>query len=179
MTGKAFLNNMANGKVDVVQLLLDLLEKLNVGYCVIGGLAVNAYAEPVASLDLDIILSIDNMERFLEHAKNTFSITKFSHSVNLQHAESDLRIQLQTDPIYQSFIQNASIKEVLGYQMKVASLEDVLKGKIWAYSDKERRIRIDHYVESKRQKDLADIMRLVETHTYLINLLPEEIKSVM
>ncbi len=172
MTGKAFLNNMANGKVDIIQLLLDLLERLNVGYCVIGGLAVNAYAEPVASLDLDIILSIDNMERFLDHAKNIFSVSEFSHSVNLQHAASDLRIQLQTDPRYQPFVQNASNKVVLGYQMKVASLEDVLKGKIWAYSDKERR-------KSKRQKDLADIMRLVETHAYLFNILPEEIKSVM
>jgi len=61
------------------------------------------------------------------------------------------------------------MKKVLGYEMKVANLEDVLKGKIWAYSDEERR-------KSKRQKDLADIMRHVETHQYLYNLLPEEIK---
>ena len=56
--------------------------------------------------------------------------------------------------------------------MNVAALEDVLKGKIWAYSDKERR-------KSKRQKDLADIMRLVETHSYLCDLLPEEIEKII
>jgi len=36
----------------------------------------------------------------------------------------------------------------------VASLEDVLKGKIWAYSDEARR-------KSKRQKDLADMSRII------------------
>ena len=56
--------------------------------------------------------------------------------------------------------------------MKVAALEDVLEGKIWAYSDEERR-------KSKRQKDLADIMRLVETHSLLYELLPEKIKKLI
>jgi hypothetical protein len=44
---------------------------------------------------------------------------------------------------------------VMDYEMKVASIEDVLQGKVWAYSDKTRRA-------SKRQKDLADIFRLIE-----------------
>jgi len=64
------------------------------------------------------------------------------------------------------------VKKVLGYEMKVAALDDVLTGKIWAYSDEERR-------KSKRQKDLADIMRLVETHPRLHDVLPEEIKTII
>lgn len=172
MTGKVFLNSLANGKSDIIQLLLDLLQKLNIDYCVIGGLAVNAYADPVASLDLDLVLMIDNIDKLLKHTSNTFNINKFAHSINLQHPDSDLRIQLQTDLQYQSFIANASEKKVLGYEMKVASLKDVLKGKIWAYSDEERR-------NSKRQKDLADIMRLVETHPQLYSLLPEKIKAIL
>ena len=56
--------------------------------------------------------------------------------------------------------------------MKVASLEDLLRGKVWAYSDEERR-------KSKRQKDLADIMRLVETHANLYVLLPGDIKKII
>ncbi len=54
--------------------------------------------------------------------------------------------------------------------MNVAALEDVLQGKIWAYLDPERR-------KSKRQKDLADIFRLVETYPHLEELLPESIKN--
>ena len=52
---------------------------------------------------------------------------------------------------------------------KVAVLEDVLQGKIWAYSDEKRR-------QSKRQKDLADIFRLVEAYPHLKELLPDSIK---
>ena len=56
--------------------------------------------------------------------------------------------------------------------MKVASLEDVLNGKMRAYMDEERR-------KSKRQKDLADIMRLVETHPHLYQSLPDNIKTLI
>jgi len=56
--------------------------------------------------------------------------------------------------------------------MKVAALEDLLNGKIWAYSDEERR-------KSKSQKDLADIMRLVETYPNLIEKLPEKIRKLI
>ena len=81
-----------------------------------------------------------------------------------------MSIQIQTDERYQSFIKSAVTKTILGYKMKVASLEDLLKGKIWAYSDEERR-------RSKRQKVLADILRLVETHPHLNDLLPDNIKN--
>jgi hypothetical protein len=54
----------------------------------------------------------------------------------------------------------------------VAALKDVLQGKIWAYNDAERRA-------SKRQKDLADIMRLVESHPELNAQLPGEIAALM
>jgi len=55
---------------------------------------------------------------------------------------------------------------VLGYKMKVANLQDVLKGKIWAYADKTRR-------RSKRQKDLADISRIIEEYPLLEASLPK------
>ena len=175
MTGKKFLNSLANGKIDIIQLFLDQLAILKIDYCVIGGLGVNAYAEPVASLDLDLVLAIEDVERMLNtisKPQGEFSIIKFPHSINLAHTDSDLRIQIQTDERYQSFIKNSSVKNVLGYQMKVAALEDLLSGKIWAYSDEERR-------KSKRQKDLADIMRLVETYPNLIEKLPEKIRKLI
>jgi hypothetical protein len=175
MTGKKFLNSLANGKSDVIQIFLDELKKLKIKYCVIGGLGVNAYAEPVASLDLDLVLAIDDIQKLLKtisKPQGDFKVTSFPHSINLKHPDSDLSIQIQTDARYQTFIKSASTKTVLGYKMKVASIEDLLKGKVWAYSDEERR-------KSKRQKDLADIMRLVENHPHLYDLLPEEIKKIV
>jgi hypothetical protein len=52
--------------------------------------------------------------------------------------------------------------------MQVAALEDVVRGKLWAYSDSARR-------RSKRQKDLADLMRLAESHPEVRTMLPAEI----
>ena len=53
MNGKAFMNAVTNGQMDIIRLLLNILADTDSDYCVIGGLAVNAYAEPVVSLDLD------------------------------------------------------------------------------------------------------------------------------
>lgn len=54
LTKKQFLNAAARGRVDVVQVMLDVLDEAKARYCVIGGLALIAYAEPVVSPDLDI-----------------------------------------------------------------------------------------------------------------------------
>ncbi|KQC12030.1 MAG: hypothetical protein APR63_11860 [Desulfuromonas sp. SDB] len=170
MNQKQFFNNVSNDKFDVIDIILDALEKNNIDYCIIGGLAVNAYVEPVVSLDLDIIITADKINDLVETVRNIFSIEKHSHSINLNSEQSDLRIQIQTDQRYQDFITRSSIKNILGYKMKVAALKDILKGKIWAYSDPERRM-------SKRQKDLADIMRIVENYPELKNQLPQSITN--
>jgi hypothetical protein len=173
MTGKEFLNSVANGKVDLLGLLLEALAQAEADYCVIGGLAVNAYAEPVVSLDLDLVVISERLPALRAAAEAAGMTSKdFEHSVKLFMAGSDLRIQLQTDPRYQEFIPRAELHEVLGYRMSVASLEDLLAGKVWAYSDETRR-------GSKRQKDLADIMRLVENHPRLIALLPPAVRALL
>ena len=168
MNQKSFFNGLANGKKDIIQEIIDLMNQNNIEYCVIGGLAVNAYVEPVVSLDLDIVVVVDAVNKLIELTKENFKIEKFPHSINLGSKDSDIRIQLQTDPRYQVFLKKASIRKVMGYEMKVAILEDVLTGKVWAYSDTERR-------GSKRQKDLADIMRIVESFPELKSNLPESI----
>lgn len=164
------MNSVSNGREDVLQQMLDLLNEMKIDYCVIGGLAVNAYVEPVVSLDLDIVVVTEATENLLKAAEKILHVEKFPHSVNLTSTKSDLRIQLQTDPRYQNFIARSSIKEVMDYEMKVAAVEDVLQGKIWAYLDEQRR-------KSKRQKDLADIFRLVESFPHLKDLLPESLKT--
>lgn len=169
MTEKEFMNSIANGRVDILQQFLDLLNEIEIDYCVIGGLAVNAYVEPVVSLDLDIVIDLNSLNKLRQAAEQSFTIKEFPHRLNMESPKSDMRIQLQTDPRYQVFIGNATKKKVLGYKMKVAALEDVIQGKIWAYSDEQRR-------KSKRQKDLADIFRLVEAYPALMKLLPESIK---
>ncbi len=168
MDQKSFLNGVSNGKKDIIQEIIDSLNDNQIEYCVIGGLAVNAYVEPVVSLDLDIVVIIDGIDKLIESTRDKFKIEKFPHSINLGSKDSDIRIQIQTDQRYQDFIKRASIKDIMGYKMNVASLEDIVTGKVWAYSDKQRR-------GSKRQKDLADIMRIIESFPELKSKLPEPI----
>ena len=171
MTGKEFINSVAKGKSDIIQTLLDILAETGSSYCLIGGLAVNAYVEPVVSLDLDIVATVRDVETIISIAKERgFKVEQFEHSVNLSSEVSNLRIQFQTDRRYQEFIPGAETRDVLGYQMKVAKIEDVLRGKIWAYMDKERR-------KSKRQKDLADILRIIEAYPALTAALPQALRD--
>ncbi|HWU38968.1 MAG TPA: nucleotidyl transferase AbiEii/AbiGii toxin family protein, partial [Candidatus Acidoferrum sp.] len=80
----------------------------------------------------------------------------------------DLRVQIQTDPRYASFVNRAMTRDLLGLVLPVACLEDILQGKIWAVMDASRRA-------SKRQKDLADIARLLESYPVLRQQVPEEV----
>lgn len=171
MIGKEFLNSVANGQLDIVQVLLDILAETGSRYCLIGGLAVNAYVDPVVSLDIDIVVTVEDVEATIVAAKGRgLKVEEFEHSVNISSPGSDLRIQLQTDYRYQEFIPRAEIREVLGYRTSVAILEDVLQGKVWAYMDRTRR-------RSKRQKDLTDILRIIETYPQLGTKLPQSLQE--
>jgi hypothetical protein len=135
---------------------------------VIGGQAVNAFVEPVVSLDLDLAVATADLAAAEALLAESFRVERFPHSVNVSMPGSDLRVQLQTDPRYASFVESASPREVLGLLLPVASLEDVLQGKVWAATDPARRA-------SKRQKDLADIARLLEAHPRLRARVPPEV----
>lgn len=172
MTGKGFLNAAANDKADVVQAFLHALAELGVDYCVIGGFAVNAYVEPVVSLDLDVVIAAEDIDRVCDALEKEFRIEQFDNCLSLTSSQSDIRIQVHTDGRYRDFLRKATVREVLGYQMRVAALADVLQGKIWAYSDTERRA-------SKRQKDLADIFRIAESHPVLEEVLPLYVRQMM
>jgi len=170
MNAEEFVSQITNDHSEFFQELLSLLEDHRVLYCVIGGLAVNAYTEPVVSLDLDLVIVTDKLEELMRILESRFKVTRFPRSINVSSAGSDLRVQIQTDPRYQAFLARSSRKNVLGHELQVAAIEDVLQGKIWAYADPERR-------PSKRQKDLADILRLIETDLQLKDVLPDDLRS--
>lgn len=150
--------------------ILAALAQSGAKYCVIGGQGVNAFAEPVVSLDLDLVVATEDLEALQGLLSKEFRVERFPHSINVAAPGSELRVQLQTDPRYAPFVEGASPREVLGLSLPVAKVEDVLQGKVWAAQDPARRA-------SKRQKDLADIARLLETHPALRSRVPGEILS--
>lgn len=157
--------------VDHSNLLERLIAKLDlhgIDYCVVGGQAVNAYVEPLVSLDLDLAISAEDIGKIESLLASEFAVERFAHSINVSLEGSDLRVQFQTDPRYTAFPQRAERRSVLGLELPVARLEDVLAGKVWAALDSSRR-------PSKRQKDLADISRVLESHPELRTLVPVEI----
>ena len=111
MTKKKFFKAVSNGRIDVLQIFLDTIINLDVDYCVIGGLAVNAYAEPVVNLDLAIVVIAEDIDGVCNALGKFFKVEQFAHSVNLNSSKSDLRIQLQTDSRYQEFILRATTEE--------------------------------------------------------------------
>jgi hypothetical protein len=67
-------------------------------------------------------------------------------------AGSKLRIQFTTDERYQAFLARSVDADVLGIHVKIACLEDVTQGKLWAFGDPQRRL-------SKRKKYELDLIR--------------------
>jgi len=157
-------------KAGFLDRVIALLAESGVRYCVIGGQAVNAFVEPVVSLDLDIAVATEDLASAEELLRRQFRVERFPHSVNVSLLGSDLRVQLQTDSRYAAFVSGASTRDVLGLKLPVASVEDVLQGKVWAAQDPARR-------PSKRQKDLADISRLLEAYPELRSQVPDDILS--
>ena len=140
-------------------------------WCLIGGLAVNCYVEPVFTLDADIVVVSSELEAISKKLIAAgFSLQEFPHSPNATMPGSELRIQFSLDPRYQEFVTDAKQREVLGERVSVASLGNIVRGKIWAWSDRKRR-------PTKRKKDELDLMRILEAYPELRGMMPKEISD--
>ncbi len=148
--------------------LVALLEEHAIPFCVIGGQGVNAYVEPLVSLDLDLVIAAERLPDVQALLGFRFAVASFPHSLNVSSPGSNLRVQIQTDPRYFPFVERAGRREVLGVSLPVAALEDILQGKIWAAGDEQRR-------PSKRRKDILDIERILESYPHLRDRVPAEI----
>jgi hypothetical protein len=138
-------------------------------YCIIGGLAVNCYVEPVYTVDAAVVVTASSLDALTERLEaERYKIERHPHSVNALPASSDLRVQFTTDPRYQDFLPRSMEADVLGVRARVACLEDVARGKLWAYRDPARRL-------SKRKKDELDLIRLAEAYPELRTLYPPDL----
>lgn len=168
MTAEEVYESVTNGGASDFAAAVEIFERFG-PWCLIGGLAVNCYAEPVYTVGADFVVVAGEMQEVQTAlSKAGFSLQTFPHSVNARCSESKLSIQLTTDPRYQDFPARAERQEVLGLTIPVAALHDVVQGKIWAWQDQERRL-------TKRKKDELDLLRLAEAHPHLAASLPREI----
>lgn len=171
MTERQFYDWQTAGGGGDVQRLVDVLDRLQIPWCMIGGLAVNHWAaEPLATADVDVVIAAQRVEEAVAALEAAgFRAKRFEWSINLM-GESHVSVQISTEDFYRDFPSRAVAADVHGIPMRVAALEDTLAGKIAAWSDRQRR-------PSKRQKDLLDVMRLVESHPELWDRLPRELRE--
>ena len=150
--------------------VVDCLERADIAWCAIGGVAVNHWAaQPMVTQDVDFVVASDAVERVVSLLEQAgFKPERFEWSINFK-GRSAVMVQLTTEEFYNGFPSRAVPADVHGILLRVASLEDTLRGKMKAWSEPARR-------QSKRIKDLADIARLLESHPRLWDLLTEELK---
>jgi hypothetical protein len=167
MTSTEVFESVTNGGSTDFALVVRVLASYQ-PWCLIGGLAVNCYVEPVFTLDADIVV-VSAKLKAIEAALRVagFTVESFEHSLNANMPGSDLRI-LTLDDRYQAFVNRAEVHEVLGQQVPIASLSDVVQGKVWAWQDEKRRA-------SKRKKDELDLMRILEAYPETRQMMPQRI----
>ena len=152
-----------------VSLLVETLERREIPWCMIGGLAVNHWAEePMATADVDLVIALERVEEAVKSLSEAgFVSERFKWSINLK-GHSKVSVQISTEDFYREFPARSVAADIHGILMRVAGREDTLRGKLQAYADTERR-------PSKRQKDLLDIARMVEAHPDLSAQVPADI----
>jgi hypothetical protein len=168
MQAREFFRAVGNDRTNFIERLLHLMEANGIRYCVIGGIAVSAYAEPVVSLDFDIIVANYQLGRFESLLASTFLVKRTPRIIEITASGSDMRVNVFTETRYVDLVERATTKNVLGMSLPVALVDDVLRGKVWLSQDNARK-------KSKRLNDLADIARLIETNPRLRGHVPEQI----
>lgn len=169
MTMRQFYDWQTAGGGGDVSLLVETLERREIPWCMIGGLAVNHWAaEPMATADVDVVIALGRVEEAVKALTEAgFVAKRFAWSVNLQ-GQSKVSVQISTEDFYKDFPARAVAADIHGILMRVACREDTLRGKLEAYTDQRRR-------PSKRQKDLLDIARMVEVHPDLRAQVPADV----
>jgi hypothetical protein len=173
MTPKQFYDWQTAGGTNDVMRLVDCLERADIVWCAVGGVAVNHWAdEPMITRDVDFVVATESVElakKLLEEAG--FKSERFEWSINFR-GQSEVSIQLSTEDFYKDFPSRSVPANIHGILMRVAALEDTLSGKVKALRDMDRR-------QSKKLKYLGDIARLVESHPHLRELLDEDLKEII
>ncbi len=167
MTAAQVFDSVTNGGANDFAEVVSILNQES--WCLIGGLAVNCYVEPVYTIDADIVLVVERLEKVsAELQRIGFRVENFQHSINARRGSSQLTFQFSIDPRYQDFLAETERHEVLGVTVPVASLKNIVRGKTWAWQDAKRRA-------SKRKKDELDLLRIAENFPELRPDIPAEI----
>src|SRR5438309_11585941 len=102
MTAVEVYNFVTNGGANDFVEVATILDRHG-PWCLIGGLAVNCYVEPVYTVDVDVIVIAENLGAIQDElVAPGFSISEFPHSMNAKKIKSKLNLQFTTDARYRA-----------------------------------------------------------------------------
>jgi len=106
------------------------LERREIPWCMIGGLAVNHWAkEPMATADVDVVIAAGRISEAVKALRTAgFAAKKFQWSVNLK-GRSSMSVQISTEEVYREFPARSVPADIHGILMRVASLPDTFAWK--------------------------------------------------
>jgi hypothetical protein len=155
-----------DSKEKPLRLVADLLERENVSYALIGGVAVQIHTEePRSTLDIDLAV-----RTYAEVPSDALVRAGFEHTGRHEHSD-DWRapgpgalkvrtaIQFSAEDVgIAEAVDNASTIDLEGgVRLRVATVIDLIALKLAAAEEPKRR-------PSKREHDVADVMALIENH---------------
>jgi hypothetical protein len=173
LTDAQFFNWQTGGGCDDLFRLIEVLERENIAWCAIDGLAVNHWAQDVHVTDeINLAVAHDRIEELPDiFTAAGFRTERDGRQFRLG-GTSRLSIRINTENGYRQLPARSILISMQGAPMRVASLEDTLAAKIAVWSRVERR-------PIERQRDVLDIMRLLDAHPELSDAPPAELRSLI
>jgi len=90
MKALSFWKAVTLDKSNLLDKVFALLYEHGVRFCVIGGQAVNAYVEPLVSLDLDLAVAVGQVDEVRQLMEGHFKTEVFPHSINVSSVGFEL-----------------------------------------------------------------------------------------
>ena len=132
MGALAFWKAVVQDDSNFLERVTSLLRDNGFSYCVIGGVGVNAYAVPVLTEDLDIIVAIGQLPAARVLLEREFKVSEFEHTLNVYDPGSKLQVQIRKNPALTEMIARAEPHTVLDLERPVAAPADLIRLKIAA-----------------------------------------------
>ncbi|MFT6563147.1 MAG: hypothetical protein ACJAX6_001537 [Limisphaerales bacterium] len=119
---------------------MDTLAKLDVNWCMIGGLAANHRAEePITTANVDLVVALDAITKTVKALEAVgFVSERFEWSGNLK-GHSKVSAQISTGEFYREFPGRSIPADIHGIPMRVVGLDNTMKGKVQTWHDPDRR----------------------------------------
>jgi len=104
MTGRQFYDWQTAGGADDVMRMVDALERAELHWCAIGGIAVNHWAaEPMVTRDVDFVVAVDEIDRAVAALEAVgFEAVRHEWSVSFR-GRSQVSLQLSVEDFYREF----------------------------------------------------------------------------